>query len=343
MARLVKPMTESQTYRVLISTDLGGDPDDTQSLVHLLHYSDVLKVEGIVSTTGPGSTPRADNIRHWVRRVDLDHLRQRGYTGLMSEDEVLAVVKQGATEPRTPFPGGETEGSRWIVQQAHAPDPAGKGRLLWVLVWGSLTNVAQALHDDPSIADKIRITYIGSSNTVNDPYSRDYVFEGMKDMRPELWWIENGVLPKLSHDTFRGYYLGGDQRGEWGNKAFVAHNIRGHGTTHGDQFAQKLGDAFPLAEWPEGTLKEGDTPTFLYLLSPIIGGVGNVDDPTAESWGGQFRRPHPDQFPFYYTDLDAPAEVCQTTINKWRVAYLSDWKERWDRYDEQPQKSSDRE
>ena len=34
------------TFRVFVSTDLGGDPDDIQSLVHLLHYSDVLRLEG---------------------------------------------------------------------------------------------------------------------------------------------------------------------------------------------------------------------------------------------------------------------------------------------------------
>ena len=327
-------MIESTTYRVLVSTDLGGDPDDIQSLIHLLHYSDILRIEGIVSTTGPGSIPRADNIRHWVRRVDLDHLRRWGYTDLMGEGEVLPLVKQGAIQPRTPFPNGDTEGSRWIVQRAHAPDPEGRDRLLWVLVWGSLTDVAQALHDDPSIADRIRIYTIGSSNTTNDPRSRDYVFEGMKDQWPELWWIENGMLPRFSHDTFRGYYLGGDQSGEWGNKTFVEHNIRDHGTNRGGEFAEKLGDAFPLAEWPEGTLKEGDTPTFLYLLSPVIGTVGDVDDPTVESWGGQFRRPYPHRHPNYTTDLDAPAEVCQATISRWRVAYLSDWKERWERYDE---------
>jgi len=333
-----------ETFRVLVSTDLGGDPDDIQSLVHLLHYSDVLKVEGIISTAGPGSTPRAENVRHWVRRTDLDHLRRRGYVELMSEADVLAVVKQGALAARAPGPGGETEGSQWIVQQAHASDPLhvrgsghrpeGKGRPLWVLVWGSLTDVAQALHDDPTTADRIRIYYIGSSNTVNDPASRDYVFNGMRDKWTDLWWIENGILPKLSHDTFRGYYLGGDQSGEWGNRSFVEHNIRGHGTTHGGEFAEKLGDALPLASWPEGVLKEGDTPSFLYLLSSPIGGVGDVDDPTGESWGGRFRRPYPDLYPNYYTDLGASAKECQATINRWRVAYLSDWKQRWDRYDE---------
>jgi hypothetical protein len=63
----------------------------------------------------------------------------------------------------------------------------------------------------------------------------------------------------------------------------------------------------------------------MYLLSPVIGGVGDVDDPTMESWGGQFYRPHPHKYPNYYSDLDATAEVCQSTISKWRVVYISDW------------------
>ena len=43
-------------YRVLVSTDIGGtDPDDFQSMVHLLVYADVLDVEGIISSPyGPG-------------------------------------------------------------------------------------------------------------------------------------------------------------------------------------------------------------------------------------------------------------------------------------------------
>ena len=42
--------------RVLVSTDIGGtDPDDFQSMVHLLLYADVLDIEGLVSSPwGPG-------------------------------------------------------------------------------------------------------------------------------------------------------------------------------------------------------------------------------------------------------------------------------------------------
>jgi hypothetical protein len=321
------------TYRILVSTDLGGDPDDIQSLIHLLHYSDILKLEGILSTAGPGSTPRAENIRQWIQRVDLDHLRANGHEALMTEANVLDVVRQGAPLARVPGPGGATDASSLLIERAHADDPLGVGRPLWVLAWGSLTDVAQALHDDPSIAPKICINYIGSSNTTNDPASRDVVFAGLAERCPGLWWIEDGLLPRFSRDTFRGYYTGGDQSGEWGNVTFIEQNIRGRGTTHNGLFDQVLGDAFPVAGWPDGVLKEGDTPTFLYLLSPVVGGVGNVEDPTQASWGGQFQRPFPERFPNYYADLDASAEVCQATISRWRVDYLKDWKRRWGWYD----------
>ena len=43
-------------YRVLVSTDIGGtDPDDFQSMVHLLVYADAFDIEGLVSSPyGPG-------------------------------------------------------------------------------------------------------------------------------------------------------------------------------------------------------------------------------------------------------------------------------------------------
>jgi hypothetical protein len=316
------------TYRVLVSTGLGGDPDDIQSLYRLIHYSDVLKVEGITSCTGPGSTPSADLIRHWVQRVDVEHLRANAYPQLMAEEELLDSVVQGATTAGRPGPGQETDGSRKIVERALVDSE----EILWVPVWGSITDVAQALHDAPEIASRIRINYIGSSNTVNDPDARDYVFEFMAEQFPELWWIENGVLPKLSRDTFRGVYQTGEQGGEWGNIAFIEQNIRGRGTNHNGLFDEVCGDAFPVAGWPKGSLKEGDSPTLLHLLSPVFGGVGDVDHPSAESWGGQYERPDPNRFPNYYTDLNADAETCQGTISKWRVDYLSHWKERWGRY-----------
>ncbi len=40
-----------QQPRVIVSTDIGGsDPDDFQSMVHLLLYANVLDIEGLVSS-----------------------------------------------------------------------------------------------------------------------------------------------------------------------------------------------------------------------------------------------------------------------------------------------------
>lgn len=319
-------------FRVLVSTDLGGDPDDIQSLIHLLHYSDILGIEGIISSPGPGSTNRVEGIREWIERTDLDFLRAQGHPELISEAAALAVTRQGITSPGAPSADRASEGSRWIVERALTPDPQGRDRPLWVLVWGSFTDVAQALHDEPRIAERIRIYYIGSSNTTADPDSRDYVYRCMQEQYPQLWWIENGILPRFEHDTFRGMYLGGEQSGEWGGQSFVEQNIRGRGTTRNGKFAAKTGDAMPLARHPGSKadiLKAGDTPSVLYLLSAVRGGAGNVDDPTQPSWGGQFRHADAARFPNYYVDLDAPAEECHATINRWRVDYLRDWKERW--------------
>lgn len=321
---------------ILIDTDLGGDPDDIQSLFRVLHYSDYFHIRGIVSTPNLGNPnhpwdtiPQTEVIKHWVQRVDLDYLHQMGYTNLMNEAEVLEGIRKGAQRYGAPGPGFNTEGSDFIIRTAKQYSSETP---LWILVWGAFTTVAQALHDDSSIAPNIRIYYIGSTNTQTDSLSRNYIYQFMCTQYPDLWWIENGVLPKWSHETFRGIYHGGYQEGEWGNKSFVQHNIRNHGSTHNGLFKEKCGDAFPLATSPEGTLKEGDSPSLLYLLSPFLGKVGNIDDPTCESWGGQFKKANPGRFPNYYIDINGTPEECQATINKWRIQFMSDWKMRWDRY-----------
>lgn len=70
----------------------------------------------------------------------------------------------------------------------------------------------------------------------------------------------------------------------------------------------------------------------LYLMSPELGGVGDLDDPTQPSWGGRFRAFDRARYPNYYVDIEGSAEDCQATINRWRVDYLRHWKQRWDWY-----------
>lgn len=302
----------AQPYRVLVSTDLGGDPDDIQSLYRLVHYSDVLRVEGIVSTLGPGAKNSAGLIREWIRNIDVERMRANGHNELMRESELLDLVKQGAVAAGAPAAGRRTQGSEWILKRANAPD----ARPLYVLVWGAATDIAQALDDDPSIASRIRLYTIGANNTRSDPAARQHILDGLERKWPDLFWIENGDMPNGSRDTFRGVYSGGDQSGEWNWIEFVKRNIRPYG---------KPGELFPLAGPQRAGLKEGDSPSMLYLISAGLAGVGRVDDPTRENWGGRFRRT---KYRNYYVDLDSKAEA-QESVSKWRAAFLADWKKRW--------------
>jgi hypothetical protein len=160
-----KTATQSDgTFRVFVSTDLGGDPDDIQSLVHLLHYTDVLRVEGIISSFCPGAKNDVNKIREWVKRTDLDTLRDRGHDKLMAEQDVLDVLQQGGAKPGFPGKNGGNEGSDYLIKCAKRESQA----YLWVLAWGPLTDVAQALYDAPEISRSIRLLSIGGWNTKSE-------------------------------------------------------------------------------------------------------------------------------------------------------------------------------
>ena len=61
-------VTANERPRLMVLTDIGGDPDDQQSLVRLMVYSNEFQIEGILATASgtPGelkvATTRADLI-----------------------------------------------------------------------------------------------------------------------------------------------------------------------------------------------------------------------------------------------------------------------------------------
>ena len=178
--------------RVLVSTDIGGtDPDDNQSMAHLLMYTDCLDLEGIVSSPSYGSGNREEILRMIdLYEKDLPKLSEH-IKGLMSPAELRAITKQGR-KGAAPYRGflTPTEGSRWIVQCARRQDE----RPLWISVWGGLDDVAQALHDAPDIVDKIRVYWIGGPNKKWSTNSYAYIVENF----PNLWMIEDNA-------SYRGF------------------------------------------------------------------------------------------------------------------------------------------
>jgi hypothetical protein len=250
--------------RVIVSTDIGGtDYDDYQSLVHLLVYADRFDIEGIISSPYGGG--RKDQILKVVDVYERDYPNLHAHSDRYPTAAALrSVTKQGALESAgLAGVGAATEGSAWIVTRARNPDP----RPLWVLVWGGIDDVAQALHDDPSIKSKLRVYFIGGPNKKWSTTAYDYI----RRAHPDLWIIE-------ANSTYTGWFTGGNQEADLGNAAFVAAHVRGRGAL-GDFFAGGIS----FRSQVRSDLKMGDTPSLMYLL-------GTPDDPSHDSWGGRFVR-----------------------------------------------------
>ncbi|MBD3265433.1 DUF1593 domain-containing protein [bacterium] len=257
-----------QRYRVVVSTDIGGtDPDDFQSMVHFLLYADVFDIEGLISSPyGPG---RKEDILKVIDCYAEDYANLKTYSyNYPTPDELRSITKQGETD-RAPYAGVRqaTEGSDWIIHCARRND----SRLLYLLVWGGIEDLAQALHDAPDILPKLRVYWIGGPNKKWSPDAYQYIV----DHHPHLWMIE-------SNATYRGWFTGGNQSGGWGNKEFVSKYIAGKGSL-GNFFVTQLG----------GSIKMGDTPSVAWLLKGI------PEDPTKPSWGGSFVRAWDRPYAFY--------------------------------------------
>jgi hypothetical protein len=290
-----------ERFRVFVSTDIGGgDPDDHQSMIHLLQYCDLFDLEGVISSPPHGRLDAMD-VLFEAYAADYPLLRKAS-NRYLAPNELKRRCKSGATAAYPPPGwGAPTDGSRLLIECARRKDK----RPLWVLVWGGTSDLAQALHDVPDIKRKIRVYSGGSWNTRNDPYARDYVYQAHRD----LWWIE-------ANTTFRGMYVRGEQVGDLGNESFVAQHVAPRGAL-GKLYLEQKSD-----------LKMGDTPTLTYLFR------GEVNDPTKAHWGGAFIKT--DHGPSYWTDnLDRALQEREypgaKTVNRWRADYLRDWQRRLER------------
>lgn len=283
---------------VIVSTDIGGDdPDDQQSLVHFLLYADRFEVLGIISSP-PGKGQLID-IEEVIEAYEQDFPKLKA-SGMEypSPVQLRNISSQGEKEIQTSeIPERLSSGAEFMAKQI-----LDYGKPVYVLIWGSITDLAQAIHFYPEIKPLIRVYSIGSWNTQQDQKSRDYLWNN----HPDFWWIENNT-------TFRGMYIGGIQDDPWGNISFVETSLKDFGSL-GKLFYEKKPD-----------IKMGDTPSVLYLLN------GNPEDPESESWGGSFIK-NPER-PNYWTDRQ-DSELIENnrpgakTVNRHRMEYLMDWKVR---------------
>jgi hypothetical protein len=244
--------------RIIVSTDIGGtDPDDNQSMIYLMMYSDLFQIEGLISS--PYGKGRKKDL------LDMIDLYEKDYPQMVAHNKALAtpnqlrqVCKQGII-PGAPYAGYSTptEGSEWMIRSAKKKSK----QPLWVLVWGGLEDLAQALHDAPEIEKNIRVYWIGGPNKKWSINSYSYIVAH----HPNVWMIE-------ANATYRGWFMEDEKApATMHDGAYYENFIKGHGAMGAD-----------FINYYKGYVKMGDTPSLAYLMH------GTPNHPQGESWGGQF-------------------------------------------------------
>ena len=230
-------------------------------MIHLMMYSDLFEIEGLISS--PFGKGRIKDVLEMIDLYEKDFPKLIKHNSkLASPNDLRMVCKQGETES-APYSGfsKSSEGSNWIVKCAKKKS----NQPLWVLVWGGLEDLAQALHDAPEIEKKIKVFWIGGPNKKWSINAYSYIAEH----HPNLWMIE-------SNATYRGWFMEDENApANMHDAAYYENFIKGRGVMGVD-----------FINYYKGHIKMGDTPSLAYLMK------GNPNNPSGESWGGQYMNIH---------------------------------------------------
>lgn len=277
LTRLISSDVFAQTdkkQRVVVLTDIEADPDDTQSLIRFLLYSNQFDVEGLIATTSIHQQTRVApesilKILDAYKKTQPNLLKHE--KGFPSYDMLRAKVKKGLAVygMQGIGEGKDSEGSDWIIKILEQPD----NRPLWISVWGGPNTLAQALwkiqktrrpEEAEKLYKKLRI-YTISDQDDSGPWIRKNF--------PSVFFI---VTPGYNYAkaTWVGiaFPLPGSNSEVISNE-WLAKNIQqGHGP---------LGAAYPDVAYG----MEGDTPAFLNLIS---NGLNDPEHPNYGGWGGRY-------------------------------------------------------
>ncbi len=302
--------------KLLVLTDMGGDPDDQQSMVRLMAYNNEFEIIGLIATSamGHGQSTYPDYIRNIVNAYGQSQANFSVHAnGYASASQLLSVVKSGtgAYNPgqlsQVIGVGKSTEGSNHIISVV---DAATDGRPVNIVVWGGAADLAQALHDVRETRTPSQVQQFVSRIRVNAIADQDGTGAWINTNFPELAYILSSDVKAPNGSTlsqsasFRGMYQNSTRadNGSGGRQvvpsdqlgltksAWIQANIDGHGPL-GDVYPYQsgiwqgpTGGNFPNNSATSG-MKEGDTPSWLFYLP---NGLSNPDEPSWGGWGGRF-------------------------------------------------------
>ncbi|MEX0987585.1 MAG: nucleoside hydrolase [Bacteroidales bacterium] len=268
-----KPEDNDDRIAVILDTDANNELDDQHAIAYMLKNLDVFNLLGItVNTTYNGGLIQ----QHYDEAMRV--------LTLFNEQENIQV-KRGAdksfAEIRGSLGSGQFDGAEavnFIIQQAAQFE----NHELVLLPIGKLTNIALALEKEPSIANRIRIVWLGSNypgpgeyNLENDTSALSYILAS--DVPFEMVTVSYGratgtwaILVSLEEiETMmpgKGPVIGGTitgrHGGEFNNFGAYAINLFQHIDLYDDPPSRSLYDLAAAAilknpAWAESRLVRG--------------------------------------------------------------------------------------
>ncbi len=315
--------TAAEHPRLAVLTDIGGDPDDQQSLIRLLVHANEFEIEALIASASgtrgelKKSVTRPDLIRETIHAYGeiLPNLRRHA-EGWPAVERLLGVVKSGNRFRGRDHigEGHDTEASRLLVERIDSGSPE---RPLNITIWGGQTDFAQALWRVKAERDEAGFRAFAKRFRVYDINDQDGIADWMRKELPGMFYIlaKAPAGRDKREGTYRGMYLTGDE--SLTSRDWIEKHVRSTGP---------LGALYPTKTWTapnrHSCLKEGDTPSWFFFL-PL--GGNNPADPTKPGWGGRFQR----EADGWWRDLPKSKDVDpRTSVSRWRPDFQREFARR---------------
>lgn len=315
---------------VFVLTDISNEPDDAESLVRLLLYSNELNIHGIVATTSYwlNYTTHEEDIYPILDAYEKVHPQLLKHSdSYPSVGELRRLVSSGHPDyGLEAFRRDEiSDGAKKLIGLV---DSIGNGQTLFVLVWGGAGVIAEALKEVKETRLAQELNLFVSKIVIYSISDQDNAGTWLRINFPQLKYIVSvhgfnqyglAAWVGISGEKYNPFDFGGPNS-ELVSKDWLRKNI---------QTVGPLGKAYldPMFSM------EGDTPSLLFVLP---NGLNHPTRPEYGGWGGRYIPVDISGYLRHYSDTTDYAEgqdgqihvSNKASIWRWRDAYQNDFKTR---------------
>jgi hypothetical protein len=317
LATCATQLAAADRLRLIIETDAGGDPDDEQSLVRFLLYANEWDVEGIIANREEARDGENLNAERTGLAIVQRQIKAYGacYDKLKLHDARFPTADELMKRTVAGYDQID-DGVKLVIEAIDRDDP----RPVWFLNWGTDFGAAESCLKralDRVLAERGPEAYACFKRKLRLSSDDQFDDHTTKIEPPFPLWVDTFRPPR---DGKRWYHRFSELT--WNAGGFdVERDVRtGHGL---------LGELYPTNTTHKQ--KEGDSPTFIYLIPT---GLCNPENPGWGGWPGRYGpREEFSGKPYYWANREDAWQGKtnrDNTLARWATAIQNDFAARMD-------------